>query len=226
MSTASSWSPGDTSQEQQARKELEIWPLDANNAKLLNEVHPRGFVSENEPHEVYDLIAIGAGAGGLVSSKQAARRGGKSAMISEKLAGGDCLNVGCVPSKALIRSARAVKEVKRASDFGISVDNIKVDFPAVMQRVRELRAKIAPADSHEGTEDTGAHVYQGRGRFSSPSTVEVNGQTLTFKKCVIATGGRPTIPNVPGLKESPCITNEQLFNFEALPPRMVILGAG
>lgn len=220
------WSPGDSSQERQARDKLEIWPLDENNAKLLNEVHPRDFQSEKEPHEIYDLIAIGAGAGGLVSCKQSARRGAKSAMISEKLAGGDCLNVGCVPSKALIRSARAAKEVQRAAEFGIAVESVTVDFPAVMRRVRLLRAKIAPVDSHEATEATGAHVFQGRGRFTGKNTVEVNDKTLSFKVCVVATGGRPTIPNVPGLKESPYITNEQLFNLEQLPPRMVILGAG
>jgi pyruvate/2-oxoglutarate dehydrogenase complex dihydrolipoamide dehydrogenase (E3) component len=109
-------------------------------------------------------------------------------MISEKLAGGDCLNVGCVPSKALIRSARAVSQVKRASEFGVvipNIDEVKVDFQKVMERLRAKRAKIAPADGHPGTEQAGAHVYQGRGRMTGPDTVEVNGQTLKFKKLVI-----------------------------------------
>jgi len=102
-----------------------------------------------------------------------------------------------------------------------------VDFPAVMARVRRLRARIAPADGHRGTEATGADVYQGMGVFTSPNTVEVNGRTLRFKKCVIATGGRPSVPSdVPGLLDAPYTTNEGLFNLEALPPRLVILGAG
>lgn len=224
--SASKWSAGDTSQEERARKELEVWPLDESNVILLNEVHPPNYETTKEPHPVYDLIAIGAGAGGLVSSKQSARRGAKSAMISEKLAGGDCLNVGCVPSKALLRSARAVKEISRAAEFGISVGHVKVDFPAVMKRLRRLRAKIAPADGHEATEASGAHVFQGRGRLTGPNTLEVNGQTLNFKVCVLATGGRPAIPTIDGLKDAPYTTNEQLFNLEELPPRMVILGAG
>ncbi|CAJ1954847.1 unnamed protein product [Cylindrotheca closterium] len=222
-----SWSVGDADQEEAARKEFEIWPLDESNVKLLNQVHPRTYKSTDEPPEVYDLIAIGAGAGGLVSSKQAGRRGAKSAMISEKLAGGDCLNVGCVPSKALIRSARAMKEVSRAAEFGIHLENVKLDFGAVMKRVRELRAKIAPVDGHEATEAAGTNVFQGRGRLTGPNTLEVNGQTLRFKVCVLATGGRPAVPkNIPGLLGAPYTTNEQLFNLQELPPRMVILGAG
>jgi pyruvate/2-oxoglutarate dehydrogenase complex dihydrolipoamide dehydrogenase (E3) component len=179
---------------------------------------------------------VGAGAGGLVSSKQSARRGAKSAMISEVLAGGDCLNVGCVPSKALIRAARAVREVKRSSDFGIVLSgrgggaetlvDVQVDFGAMMRRMRALRTKISPADGHEGTAGTGAHVFQGRGTFVGPDTIQVNDTVLKFKKAVIATGGRPDVPNVPGLKEAPFTTNEVLFNLETLPPRMVILGAG
>ena len=227
--TDDSWTPGNIQQSEEAREKLLVWPLDQYNAKLLNEVHPRGYKHDVNPHPVYDLIAIGAGAGGLVSSRQSARRGAKSAMISEHLAGGDCLNTGCVPSKAIIRSARAVQEVKRATEFGIvgvHADEIKVDFAQVMERVRRLRAKIAPADSHAGTETAGAHVFQGRGRLTGPNTVEVNGQTLEFKICVLATGGRPGVPNIPGLKDAPYTTNEQLFNLEALPPRMVILGAG
>jgi len=230
MASATEWVENDSDQAKEAREELGIWPLDEHNVNLLNEVHPRGFATSmaNAPHPEYDLIAIGSGAGGLVSSKQTGRRGGKSAMISAHLAGGDCLNSGCVPSKALIQSARAVSHIRRAADLGIDVNgDIVVDFPRVMARLRQKRAIIAPADGHPGTEGTGAHVYQGRGRLTSPNTIEVNGQTLTFKTCVLATGGRPEIPaGVPGLKEAPFTTNEQLFNLEELPPRMVILGAG
>jgi pyruvate/2-oxoglutarate dehydrogenase complex dihydrolipoamide dehydrogenase (E3) component len=219
------WIAGSADQADEARKTLNVWPLDEHNAELLNEVHPRDYESK-APYEEYDLIAIGSGAGGLVSSKQASRRGAKSALISEHLAGGDCLNVGCVPSKALIRSAKAVSQVKSAAEFGIITGDYKVDFSAVMTRVRKCRATIAPADGHSGTEAAGTHIFQGRGVLTGPNTVEVNGKTLKFKNCVIATGGRPTVPDIPGLKDSPYTTNEQLFNLEELPPRMIILGAG
>lgn len=227
---ADPWNPNDKTHVEEARK-LDVWPLDEHNAKTLNEVHPRSYTqSTEEPHEIYDLIAIGAGAGGLVSSKQTARRGGKSAMISEHLAGGDCLNVGCVPSKALLRAAKAIQEVKRAAEFGISFGEgataPTIDFRVVMQRLRERRAVISPADGHDGTASAGTHVFQGRGRFTGPNTIEVNGKTLKFKKAVVATGGRPTIPSYPGLKEAPYTTNEVLFNLETLPPRMIVLGSG
>jgi pyruvate/2-oxoglutarate dehydrogenase complex dihydrolipoamide dehydrogenase (E3) component len=215
------------------------------------------------------LIAIGAGAGGLVSSKQSARRGAKSALISEHLAGGDCLNVGCVPSKALLIAAKMVRHVRRAtSEFGVVVGNnnnnnrnptttattgddpssnaaaggtttVTVDFAKIMRRLREKRLAIAPADGHDGTVATGAHVYQGRGVFTSPTTIRVmvsggdgDGTTTTttdlhFRQAVIATGGRPAIPtDITGLPDAPYSTNEILFNLEQLPPRMVILGAG
>ena len=122
-----------------------------------------------------------------------------------------------------------MSHVRKAASFGITgIDESKigVDFPKVMARLRELRAKISPADGHPGTESTGAHVYQGRGKLTGPNTVEVNGQTLKFKKLVLATGGRPAIPDIPGLRDSPYTTNENLFNLEALPPRMVVLGSG
>lgn len=149
-------------------------------------------------------------------------------MISEHLAGGDCLNVGCVPSKALIRAAKAYAEVKRAAEFGIVLPEgqIKLDFGKVMERLRARRTMIAPADGHRGTAGAGTHVYQGRGVFTGPDTVKVGDRTLKFKKAVVATGGRPSLPPVPGLAEAPYTTNEVLFNLEVLPPRMVLLGAG
>jgi pyruvate/2-oxoglutarate dehydrogenase complex dihydrolipoamide dehydrogenase (E3) component len=159
---------------------------------------------------------------------QSAKRGAKSAMISEHLAGGDCLNVGCVPSKALIRAAKAIMEVKRCAEFGVVLPEgeIKVDFAKIMQRLREKRTHISPADGHPAGVVAGSHVFQGRGKFTGPNTIQVGDKVLTFKKAVVATGGRPGVPNVPGLKESPYTTNEFLFNLEVLPPRMIILGAG
>jgi hypothetical protein len=169
------WQPGT---DDDAARALGVWPLDKHNAVLLDNVHPVKW-DDSEPPGTYDLLVIGAGAGGLVSSKQAARRGVRSAMISEHLAGGDCLNVGCVPSKALLRCARAVREVRRAAEFGVTCGPPVVDFGAVMERMRRLRAEIAPADAHEGTAAAGADVFQGRGRFTGRNTVEVRGSPHT-----------------------------------------------
>ncbi|GKY96180.1 hypothetical protein MPSEU_000577800 [Mayamaea pseudoterrestris] len=222
------WTPGNPKHEQEARSILHTWPLDSYNAETLNEVHPRDYKSPSSTYEEYDLIAIGAGAGGLVSARQAARRGGKTAMISEQLAGGDCLNVGCVPSKALLRAAKAIAEVERASEFGVVLPPgpVKIDFAKVMERLRAKRALISHVDGHATSEQAGTHVFQGKGRFISPTSIQVGETVLHFKKAVVATGGRPHIPNIPGLREAPYLTNEILFNLEALPPRMVILGAG
>ena len=233
--TKEPWSETDnrnSAQALEARKSLTIWPLDESNTVLLNEVAPRNYTNPN-PHDVYDLVAIGAGAGGLVSSKQSARRGAKSAMISDHLAGGDCLNVGCVPSKALIRCGRAAAEARRLAEFGVTVgpvggdQSVSVDFGKVMERMRQIRATIAPADGHEGTSATGAHVFQGLGKFTGQDTIQVSdGSVLKFKKAVIATGGRAALPIVEGLKDTPFTTNAELFNLETLPSRMVILGSG
>jgi len=173
-----SWAPGTEAEGEGPRdaaaRALGIWPLDSHNQTLLDLTRPVGWV-DPEPLPIYDLVVIGAGAGGLVSAKQAARRGAKVAFISEHLAGGDCLNVGCVPSKALLRAARALREARRASEFGVRLPGggaagITIDFGAVMERMRRLRAKIAPADSHEATAATGAHVFQGRGRRDTINT--------------------------------------------------------
>lgn len=234
-SSSSSWNESDS---KLAREKLNVWPLDEYNIELLNQVHPKSWTERESEGEqgaddvsVFDLVVIGSGAGGLVSSKQAARRGVKNvALISEHLAGGDCLNVGCVPSKALIRSAKAIREVRRAQEFGVVLDgdpdNIRVDFDVVMSRMRRLRAKIAPVDSHQATEEAGARVYQGRGQFTSPNTISVNGKTLQFKKAIIATGGRASIPPIRGLKKAPYVTNAELFNLTKLPTHLVVIGSG
>jgi len=170
-------------------------------------------------------------------------------MISAELAGGDCLNAGCVPSKALLRCAKLVREARKVAvqnnEYGISFTNsdndhpldVTVDFPKVMERMRKLRAHIAPVDGHARGDSLGTQTFQGRGVFTSKSTIEVvehgkqlgdeSNPILHFRKAVIATGGRPFVPdNIPGLKEAPYTTNLSLFNLQQLPKRMVILGAG
>lgn len=210
-------------------RDIGVFPLDEHNVRLLDQVAPRAWQDPRRGDDfTYDLVAIGAGAGGLVSAKQSARRGARSALIESGLAGGDCLNAGCVPSKALIRAARSVKEVRvHSREMGIVVDGaVEVQFGKVMERMRRLRAKIAPVDSYEVSRAVGVDCYQGRATFTGRDTVEVNGQVLRFRKAVIATGGTAALPPIPGLKEVPYTTNASLYNLTSLPPRVVIIGGG
>ena len=139
--------------------------------------------------------SIGAGTAGLITAAGAAGLGAKVALIERFLLGGDCLNVGCVPSKCLIRSSRAAEDIRTASPFGVSVaDEPTVNFSAVMERMRRLRAHISHHDSAERFRDSGVDVFLGEGQFSGSRTIQVEGKTLNFKKAVIATGARPVHP--------------------------------
>ena len=210
------------------RPELDaLTPLDKHNLDLLANVHPQGWRNP-VPQKIYNLLVIGAGAGGLVSAAGAAGLGGKVALVEENLLGGDCLNVGCVPSKAWLASARAVADVRRASGHGVSVGGaVRVDFGLVMERLRRLRAQISPVDSaRRYTEDLGVDLFFGRARFTGPGSAEVDGRTITFKKAIIATGGRPAIPDIPGLDDVPYLTNETIFNLTELPARLGVIGVG
>ncbi len=204
-----------------------ISPLDEYNARLLDRVHPKGWV-DPKPKSTYNLVVIGAGAGGLVSAAGAAGVGARVALIESHLLGGDCLNVGCVPSKALLRCAKAAAVVRNASAFGVNIDgNVSVDFGFVMERMRRLRASIAPIDSaRRFSEQLGVDVFIGKGTFTAKNKIEVNGKTLTFAKAVIATGGTAAIPNIPGLQEAPYLTNATIFNLTELPSRLGVIGAG
>ncbi|MBW2573159.1 MAG: FAD-containing oxidoreductase [Deltaproteobacteria bacterium] len=204
-----------------------ISPLDEYNARLLDSVHPKGWVDPT-PKSSYNLVVIGAGAGGLVSAAGAAGVGARVALIESHLLGGDCLNVGCVPSKALLRCAKAAAAVRNAPAFGVNIDgNVTVDFGFVMERMRRLRASIAPIDSaRRYSEQLGVDVFIGKGTFTGKNKIEVNGKTLTFAKAVIATGGTAAIPNIPGLQEAPYLTNATIFNLTELPSRLGVIGAG
>lgn len=211
-SSSSVWRPYPhaTSADIALAKSLNLWPFDAANVNLLNEVRhrhytnptPKTSLNNNNSNDdnVYDLVVIGAGAGGLVSSRQSARRGARSCMISSELAGGDCLNAGCVPSKALLRCAKLIRETSKAitvnsddntNEYGVyfharddddtpndtpssrvQVD-IEIDFGQIMNRMRKLRSQIAPIDGHDRGITIGTQVYQGYGVFTSPTTVEV-----------------------------------------------------
>ncbi|NOR25828.1 MAG: FAD-containing oxidoreductase [Desulforhopalus sp.] len=202
-------------------------PLDEHNAQLLDNVHPKQW-ADPEPKSSYNLVVIGAGAGGLVSASGAAGVGARVALIESHLLGGDCLNVGCVPSKALLRCAKAAAAVREAGRFGIKIDgDISVDFAYVMERMRRLRAQISPVDSAKRySGQLGVDLFMGRGIFTGKNSIEVNGKTLTFTKAVIATGGTAAIPNIPGLSDVPYLTNSTVFNLTELPERLGVIGAG
>ncbi len=200
-------------------------PHDEHNARLLDHVHPPTWVNPT-PAARYNLVVIGAGTAGLVAAAGAAGLGAKVALIERDLMGGDCLNVGCVPSKALISAARAAASVRRAGEIGVSAKLEALDFPRVMERLRRLRADIAPNDSAARFQSLGVDVFLGTGRFTGPDTIEVAGQTLRFKKAVIATGARASRPDTPGLAEAGYLTNETVFNLTELPPRLAVIGGG
>lgn len=201
-------------------------PWDEHNQALVQNVRPHDWVNP-EPTGRYNLVVIGAGTAGLVAAVDAKALGAKVALIERNFMGGDCLNVGCVPSKALIRAARAWVDVRDASDYGVAVPaGARVNFTAVMERMRRLRAGISTTDSAWRYRDLGVDVFFGAGRFTGPDTVDVAGKALCFKKAVIATGARPSVPPIPGLGEVGYLTNETIFSLTALPRRLAVIGAG
>jgi pyruvate/2-oxoglutarate dehydrogenase complex dihydrolipoamide dehydrogenase (E3) component len=204
----------------------DVEPLDEFNQRLLAATHPPDW-SNPTPRGRYNMVVIGAGTAGLVTAAGAAGLGARVALIERRLMGGDCLNFGCVPSKALIRSARAVADVRHAGEFGVRVpEGVRVDFGAIMERMRRLRAQIAPHDSAERFRSLGVDVFIGDGRFTGPDTVDVQGQTLRFARACVATGARPVAPPIPGLIEAGFLTNETVFSLTELPRRLAVLGAG
>jgi len=202
-----------------------VLPEDEPNRSLLRHVHPADWVNPT-PSGRYNLVVIGAGTAGLVSAAGAAGLGARVALVERHLLGGDCLNVGCVPSKALISAARAAAQARDAGAFGVRVAGVEVDFAAVMERMRRLRARIAPNDGVARFTQLGVDVFLGSGRFTGPTTVEVEGQTLEFARAVVATGARAAAPPIPGLVEAGYLTNETLFWLTELPRRLVVVGAG
>ena len=177
------------------------------------------------PFSKYDLVVIGGGTAGLVCAMGAAGLGARVALVERHLLGGDCLNTGCVPSKALLRSARVVGEVRRAPRLGVDAD-ARVRFAAVMDRLRQRRASLAAHDSATRLTGAGVHVFFGEARFADPTTIVVGRLLLRFGRAVIATGTRPAVPPVPGLDSIPYMTNESVFELTSLPARLLVLGGG
>ena len=203
-----------------------ILPDDVHNRALLANVHPSDRRNP-EPAERYNLVVIGAGTAGLITAVGTAGLGGKVALVERELMGGDCLNVGCVPSKALIRAARAGATVHQADQYGVRVPaGSEVDFPAVMERMRRLRARISPNDSVERYTKAGMDVFLGSARFVGPDSVEVDGKTLRFSKAVIATGARAFRPPIEGLEAAGFLTNETVFTLTERPRRLAVIGGG
>ncbi len=205
---------------------VRLEPWDEHNQALVANTHPPAWVNP-EPSGRYNLVVIGAGTAGLVAAAGAAGLGARVALVERDLMGGDCLNVGCVPSKALIRAARAVADVRDAGALAVSVPGEPVvDFPAVMRRMRRLRAELSPIDSAARFKGLGVDVFLGQGAFTGPDAVTVDGRTLRFKKAVIATGARAAAPPIPGLRESGYLTNETVFSLINLPRRLAVIGGG
>ncbi|MGD2095958.1 MAG: mercuric reductase [Desulfobacterales bacterium] len=204
----------------------QVRPYDAHNQRLVGNVHPADWVNP-EPDGRYNMVVIGAGTAGLITAAGTAGLGGKVALIERSLMGGDCLNVGCVPSKALIRAARAAADVRAAGQFGIRVpDGTRIDFAAIMKRLRRLRADISQHDSAERFSGLGMDVFLGSARFTAPDTVEVDGKALKFARACIATGSRALELPIPGLADVDFLTNETVFSLTELPPRLGVIGAG
>jgi pyruvate/2-oxoglutarate dehydrogenase complex dihydrolipoamide dehydrogenase (E3) component len=176
---------------------------------------------------VYNVVVIGAGTAGLVSAAGTAGLGGRVALIERNLMGGDCLNFGCVPSKALISSARLIERIRESEKWGLDRLEPQFEFEKVFERMRARRAKIAPHDSRERFESLGVDVFHGEARFVSPHEVEVNGQRLRARNFVIATGSCAVIPKIKGIESVPYFTNETIFDaLKRKPENMIVLGGG
>ncbi len=202
-----------------------VAPDDEHNRNLVANVHPLDWVNP-EPASRYHLVVIGAGTAGLVSAAGAAGLGAKVALVERHLMGGDCLNVGCVPSKGIISAARAWHAARRPRDFGAPTASSPGDFGAAMARMRRIRAGISNLDGAARFRQLGIDVFIGEGRFTNSNRIEVDGKQLNFRRAVVATGGRASAPPIPGLSDVDYLTNESVFSLTSLPPRFGIIGAG
>ena len=204
-----------------------ILPDTAENRELSQNVRPTGWINPR-PEGRYNLVVVGAGTAGLICAAGAAGLGARVALVERNLLGGDCLNYGCVPSKGVIRAARAVFETRNAGEFGIlGSKDLGFDFGAAMKRMRRLRADISRHDSAVRFRDElGVDVYIGEGRFVSRDCLEVAGEKISFKKAAICTGARAAVPPIPGLEESGYLTNETVFSLTELPRRLAVIGGG
>ena len=199
---------------------------DLHNQRLLQHVRPPGWVNP-VPQGRYQLVVIGGGTAGLVSAAAAAGLGARVALIESGFMGGDCLVSGCVPSKALLAAARCAAAVHNAAQYGVRISgSVQVDFAAVMERLRRIRAEISPHDSAARFKSLGVDVFFAKACFSGPRSISADGVRLDFSRAIIAAGSRPTIPPIPGLALTGCLTSDSLFNLTQLPPRLTVIGGG
>ena len=195
-------------------------------ARLQAAVHPPDWRNPL-PRNPYNLVVIGGGTAGLVAAAGCAGLSGRVALIEKKALGGDCLNTGCIPSKALIRAGHAAHAIRGASAYGIRVETEPiVDFDAVMERVRKVRADLSIHDSAARFRDLGVDVFFGEGRFIDGRTIGVGDSKLRFTKALIASGARPYIPPIPGLNEAGFLTSDSVFDLRQVPARLAVIGAG
>jgi pyruvate/2-oxoglutarate dehydrogenase complex dihydrolipoamide dehydrogenase (E3) component len=200
--------------------------VDEFNQTLLKNVFPKGWKNPT-PAKLYDLVVVGAGPGGMTAAMVALEHGARVAIVEKEHFGGECLNVGCIPSKALLRSSRLTAEIHDAFSYGIEIPKgWTVNFPSVMERVRRLRSAISLHDAALSFKKKGIDVFLGKGHFTSSEQVDVAGQILHFKKAIIATGTQPMQLSIPGLEEASYLTNQTIFNLTALPRRLAVLGSG
>ncbi|MFN2376063.1 MAG: mercuric reductase [Candidatus Binatia bacterium] len=205
----------------------EVSPLDEHNTTLLERVRPSDWKNP-APAPLYDLVVVGAGTGGLICAAVGAGLGAKVALVERNLMGGDCLNYGCVPSKAVIRHARRVADAREVLGKA-GLDDVLLDreFARAMERMRAIRADISRDDSAKRYRDElGVDVFQGNAQFTGKDAVEVAGVALRFRKAVIASGARAAVPAIPGLAESGYVTNETVFNLTQRPRRLAVIGGG
>jgi pyruvate/2-oxoglutarate dehydrogenase complex dihydrolipoamide dehydrogenase (E3) component len=203
-----------------------LQPMDTHNQTLLNNVHPPDWRNPR-PAPRYNLAVLGAGTAGLVAAMGAAGLGAKVALIERNLMGGDCLNFGCVPSKAILRSARAAAASRHAHALGINAAApADTDFAQVMARMRRLRAEISENDAAKRFANAGIDVFLGAGRFLDAQTIEVAGERIRFAKAVVCTGASPTLPSIPGIPPQDYLTSESVFTLTDLPPRLCVMGGG
>jgi len=199
---------------------------DQHDKVLVENCHPLSWVNPT-PAKKYNMVVIGGGTAGLVSAAGSAGLGAKVALIERNLLGGDCLNVGCVPSKGVIRAARAAHDARNGAEFGIKLaGEPSIGFAAAMERMRRLRAGISEHDSAERFRKLGVDVFIGNGKFIDGNTIEVDGKPLKFDRAVIATGARASEPPIAGLRETGFYTNETIFTLTELPRRLAVIGAG
>src|SRR5207249_5881074 len=173
---------------------------------------------------IYNVVVIGAGTAGLVTAAGTAGLGGRVALIERNKMGGDCLNFGCVPSKALISSARLIRRIRDAEEWGLDRQEPRFAFEKIFERMRQRRAQIAPNDSEERFESLGVDVFRGEAKFRGPHEVAVDGQTLRARNIVIASGTRTAVPAIEGMEQVPYFTNETIFDeLKSKPESLIVL---